>query len=1271
MAQLYNTQTQRYEPVPDNEVAQRVQTGQFLFAGNAMVPIRLPDGTKHEIEAQYAAQAFDLGGQYITAAEQKEDRLRKDYGSGWGNAISAFTLGALSGATITGSNYALVESGIITKEALDAYKKYQTGSYYSGEVGGTVGSIAATMGLGALAQGGVRGAATVARAANVVMPAAGVARGAAAAGRGVTNAMLARAGANVTAGQAKAARAVGLLTEGTIDAGAFAGAEMLTEAAMGNPNVNAESIVSNVGLSMVVGGALNALIPGLGTAFTYSKDKTGDLFLASYRRMFGSDIQNPDLAMRQVAETIVKTEGITIEEALKRIDISSDGNKFRRNADEAIVEYNDKLLQIDESLTEVIARREELRLAKRDDELALNRLVIEYQDNILQRAKAIENIDAKRAADLRDEHAELAAADIDVSFKKISEQLRQEELLARDTKKHLTDEIKGLEKEVKRQGKEHLKTASHHYEDTIATTTHSMQALDNVGDDIARAMMGENRTKSLVDKITNGTADGEYVTDLVDSLMESIAKRQGELKTKVAHDVTGTAGDIADAQKILGQLEKDINAAFEETLGYKYVRKVDPEVAATKAAAGEVVDTDAFLAAAKSTQDKSIREANKQNVIATAKLTGDLDMELKKVLFPIIDKARKELGDITFAQTRDGAVGFGTQKVLRQVWDDITRAQKHKAFGEAGTTLGRMNDNWTAFIEARGNLARRFRGTVVKNKKKQIDSSKIRSFFRTIGSKQVSKSHETIEIINAYSNAVSAIGKHGNELGLVDEMLLSNLSSARRNQRDGTQAAFEYHQTQQLLQDMMGGDPRMSPEMFDSGLYDDIFHSARSASEARDMLDAHVKRTSDELGPLRQEKEAIYQEKQGEAIAAAERKADGLRTELDDVEFRKTFQNEKEHYQNLLDEARRTAGADKQVIEEQIQASAKRIDALKREAAYAHKNERPPIYRPDVEGQQPSILAELNTQGTTSPIGLLGFMVNGWMGSAAATMGASSLIKRIQNVANGQQRYIAKMDLHDELMRYEKHRREMLKDAVMGKLERTMKRKRPSTLSVLIANTAHMGDFGDIKDPKNASDFQKSASRLRQIESNPEAKAALIEEAVQPLAQVAPEHAEATKLKVSRSLSLAASKLPADPPQEMLRNRRREYQHPDSEIYRFQRDYDVIDDYVETLREGFATKALMAHQVDTFKENDPHSYQICVEECLSIINEMDDPMDADTEAVMAVFIGSEISPFRTPAFMNTIQPSFAAPEAAQPNPQGAALKKLPQSHMTPSQMRYS
>ena len=66
---------------------------------------------------------------------------------------------------------------------------------------------------------------------------------------------------------------------------------------------------------------------------------------------------------------------------------------------------------------------------------------------------------------------------------------------------------------------------------------------------------------------------------------------------------------------------------------------------------------------------------------------------------------------------------------------------------------------------------------------------------------------------------------------------------------------------------------------------------------------------------------------------------------------------------------------------------------------------------------------------------------------------------------------------------------------------------------------------------------------------------------------------------------------------------------------------------------------------------------------------MDEPMDADTEAVFAVFIGNEISPTRSPAFINTIQPTFAPEQGGQPNPQSAALRDVPQSYMTPSMER--
>lgn len=1268
MAQLYNTQTKRYEPVPDNEVRQRVQSGQYLFAANTVVPIRAPDGTKYNVEAQYAAQAFQLGGQYITAEEQREDELKEEYGSGWGNAISAFTLGALSGATITGSNLALVQSGIITKEALDAYKKYQTGAYYGGEVTGTVGSIAATMGLGAAAQVGVRGAATAARAANVVMPAAAVTRGAAAAGRGITEAVLKRAGANVTAGQARGARALGLLAEGTIDAGAFAGAEMLTEAAMGNPNVNAESIVSNVGLSMFLGGAINSIIPGLGTAYTYSKDKTGDLFLATYRNFFGSDVKNPDLAMRQVAEVLMKQENITMEEALRRIDISADGNAFRRDADKEIQVYNDKITAIDESLAEVTALRKDLELAKKEDSVNFNELLIEYHDQIRQRARALENIDAQRAAQLENDAAEFASMSVDAQYKRVTADLRRQEKLAREVKKDLTDKVEFTQDQLKREGKDVNQTAAAHYEHTVKYSTQTLQVLDDLGDEIARTMMGTNRINSLVGKITNGTADGEYATDLVDSLMTTLATRQGEIGSKLTDEVMSQAGDAQAAKKILGQLEKDINKAFEETLGYKYVPKDAKPTAAAASEVDEIIDLTEMVAKAQKSQGKPLPRSAKEAVIPTAKLTPDLDMKLKKVLFPIIDKARKELGDITFSKTGDGALYFNKQSILRQVWDDITRAQKHAAFGDAGTTLGRMNDNWTAYIEARGNLARKFRGSIEKNKKKQIDSGKIRSFLRAMGRNDLSKSNELRAVIDDYTNSVNNIGRHSFELNLHNPELAGRWREAEKGLSGFFDDATEYHNVQRLVNDLVGGN--QNPALWHpEALYNDLFHTAESAEAARNALDAHLARTRKDLGPLEEEKERLFREREELAIADAERKAAAAAVDYDNIDFKRSLQGEKEHYDKLLEEARIAHGADRQMIEQELLLQDKAANALRKEAAYTHKEERPAMYRPELPGQQKSMLSELNTQGTTSPIGLMGFMVNGWMGSAAATMGASSLIKRIQNVANGQQRYIAKMDLHDELMRYEDHRRTMLRDAVMNKLDRTMKRKRPSTLSVLIASTASMGDFGDIRNPENASDFQKSASRLRQIESNPEAKAALIEKSMGRLAEVAPQHAEATAMKVSHSLSLITSKLPPEPSQELLRNRRVQHEPPDSELYRFARDFDMVDDYVETLREGFATKALMSHQVDTMKENDPHAYQACVEECLTFIAELEEPMDADTEAVMAVFLGNEISPTRSPAFINTIQPTFAPEQGGQPNPQSAALRDVPQSYMTPSMER--
>ena len=97
----------------------------------------------------------------------------------------------------------------------------------------------------------------------------------------------------------------------------------------------------------------------------------------------------------------------------------------------------------------------------------------------------------------------------------------------------------------------------------------------------------------------------------------------------------------------------------------------------------------------------------------------------------------------------------------------------------------------------------------------------------------------------------------------------------------------------------------------------------------------------------------------------------------------------------------------------------------------------------------------------------------------------------------------------------------------------------------------------------------------------------------------------------------------------------------------------------------------MPHQVETFKEWAPESYDSCVQDCVEAIQELDRPMDADTRSVLAVLMPG-LDPTRSASYINTLnQSKQAGQQQAKPNPQSAALKKVPESHMTPSQMRYT
>ena len=330
---------------------------------------------------------------------------------------------------------------------------------------------------------------------------------------------------------------------------------------------------------------------------------------------------------------------------------------------------------------------------------------------------------------------------------------------------------------------------------------------------------------------------------------------------------------------------------------------------------------------------------------------------------------------------------------------------------------------------------------------------------------------------------------------------------------------------------------------------------------------------------------------------------------------------------------------------------------------------KPETYRPRLLDAQVGAMGQLQTHGTTSPAGMAGFMLGGgWIGGAAATIGASSVIQKMRRVVNHERRYLALMDTHDTIVRFQERRKKTIRDFVQGKMDKYLADTKPSKFSVILAAAAKSADFGGLFESTSNDDFTAAVDRLNAIEANPEIKAKLLDNAVGMMDDFAPEHAAASRMKLAQGYSLMATKAPKKPAQELYRLNPTEWTASDSEKSRFKGDVDFIEDPLSAFTDRAANKTLAKHEVDTWREWAPQMYEECVRDCIEAIGELDEPMDAGTRAVVAVLIPG-IDPTRSGSYMNTLNATRVQGQPARPNPQSAALKKVPQSHMTPSQQR--
>lgn len=230
MAKLWNNAASSWEDVPDAEAPARFLSGTHAF-GQGTHTLISDDGTVVDVPAENLQQAFKMGARLALPGEL--DNLQKiERHSGTAEQLKTAMEGV--GRTMTAglSDLALPAVGLTTREDIAARKEINPITAGVSELAGYVmpGGALSAVGKGATAVGKL--------AASKLAPTAG---------RIATSAV---------------EHAVGSAIEGAfIESGA-----LVSEAALGDPTVNAEKILARVGAGALLGGGLGVLFGGGGAA---------------------------------------------------------------------------------------------------------------------------------------------------------------------------------------------------------------------------------------------------------------------------------------------------------------------------------------------------------------------------------------------------------------------------------------------------------------------------------------------------------------------------------------------------------------------------------------------------------------------------------------------------------------------------------------------------------------------------------------------------------------------------------------------------------------------------------------------------------------------------------------------------------------------------------------------------------------------------------------------------------------------------------------------
>ena len=1243
MARLWNAQAQAYQEFDDEEVQKRVLSGGFGFASGEMVPIALPDGKKFEIEAQFAAKAFKMGARFVGSAERRQDELKEEYGQGYGNAAAAFGLGVAQGVFTPLINPLLVETGVVEKETLDAYKEYQTGAYYTGDVLGLLGSLAATYGAASGAQATTRAALAVAA------PGAAIARGASKAG-GALAQLAGREAA--TLGGKYGAKALGHVVEGGLDAAAYTAADQVSEAMLGNPNVTAESFAGNVGLSFVLGGGINAALPGMYAMSLPAREKATESFRRAWSWLAGGTGEAPGRMMKKAAKTLASQENIPLEEAFRRLRFTKEQAAIRRDTDTEAVDYINRHNDL-----RILIERKKLQLKKLQDEDALQaaeagptlQSLKNQRDDLTLKKAELEDVSAEKDAitaknfelkDIRRQYKE-SAHELDLEIKQLDDAYKQSEARV--------DAYKAQLKEEGEFGKDNFTSDLLETSDRAAVELGELRKTVEQGRELAR---GSNKIAGLKKSIEAGVNEGEHAVDVVEAAYSMLAKVRSQMEGRDLTELVLVA-DEKKVSKALGILEEAITKKVMSV--HKASLKEAGEVA------GDSVE-DAFAAAY--LKDKGLSAKDQVALLKGALAHGSKeDLALKQELFGMLDNMRKSLGDIVFAKHADGALDFATQKVLKEAWVGVKQIQEHKAFGKAANDIGNINKAFDNWIDADNNFSRHFLGSDEIDKAKLFNQYRAQKFFESVRNP---KNRAAQQALTHYRESSEHLLRTAQGAGLIDDELVSAFSHHHEGVQLGERTVGEIQDQLGYIQRITGGRhmlPTQSPE-------GDLVTHLRDLRELEipfATLDSTEKAT--ELG--------VKQIELSELTAA--HKANVISKTKTRFEDEIAMQNIQTARRPELD----TTTTKLSKVEKELQEKERALQADKMESArrQAHKGEaityledtqqllpRPEVYRPTLPADIQGAVGNLQQTGTSSPVGLAGFAAGGWQGAALSTLGFGTLIKSLRNSANPQRRFLMLLDAHDMVAAYQKNRTEILTDFVNDRLKRATVDRKESPFAALLGSIAHLADFHEIFERTETSDFTKASSRLNEIQTNAGLKMKILEDAVSSIESVMPATAQALQVQLSTSRDYIHQDLPRPPQTALTSISRREFRPADSQLFAFQRKVDMVERPLTSLQNALADRTLTKDEVKAFQTCHPNLYQSCAEDLLTGLSERKEPPAYDVRNVAATFLGSYVEPTRQSSFVMGMQAMFT--QQVEPIGDAAsATRGRSEAAVTPSQER--